>query len=323
MSAQCCICGEAASARTVKLRSGKSMTLWHCGPCDFDFFAHDPTGDLAANKLDESRLKAAGLDIPAVERDFENGLAQSRTYVSEYIEAADQGGNVLEIGCSWGYFLKLAAAAGMKPYGVEINTTRSAYVNEKLGIPCDATLEACEARGLKFRKVFLFYVLEYIPNPVAYLKRLVHMLEPGGMLVMVTPNLDDVLKDLWRNEAFGNFFYEERAINYMTVRTVDRLLERVQGVLPEVSSRQGYSVANHMSWFLTNAPRTTGVVGGDNFLRGMLERLRPASALADPDERRDALASKLADLLVAFDREYRRVIEGARYGNQIRIIARK
>lgn len=323
MSTQCSICGETASARAIKVRSGKYMTLWHCGACDFDFFAHDPTQNLAANKLDESRLKAAGLDIPAVERDFENGIAQSRPYIPEYIEPADRGGNVLEIGCSWGYFLQLAAAAGVQPHGVELNTVRSAYVNEKLGIPCDDTLEACEARGRRFRKIFLFYVLEYVPNPVAYLKRLVHMLEPNGALVMVTPNLDDTLKDLWRNQAFGRFFYDEHAINYMTARTIDRLLERVQGVRAEVTTRQGYSVANHLSWFLTNAPRTTGVVGGDNFVRGILAQLRPAGAVPGRDGRRSELAERLAKLLEAFDVEYRRTIEAARFGNQIRVVARK
>ncbi len=322
MTVSCSICGEAARERPVKVRSGKEMTLWHCSPCAFDFFAHDPTRELAANKLDESRLKAAGLDIPAVERDFENGTAQSRAYIPEYIEAADRGRNVLEIGCSWGYFLKLAAAAGARPHGVELNTIRAAYVNEKLGIPCDTSLEACEARGLKFRKIFLFYVLEYVPNPVAYLQRLVNMLEPGGALVMITPNLDDALKDLWRNEAFGRFFYDEHAVNYMTACTADRMLARVKGVKPEVLTRQGYSFVNHVTWFLTDAPRTTGVVGGDNFVRGILGQLRPEGAVNGGDARHQALAARLADLLATFDVEYRRAIEAERYGNQIRIVAR-
>jgi len=299
------------------------MLLWHCAACRFDFFAHDPTGSLAANQLDESRLKAAGLDIPAVERDFENGTQQSRGYIAEYIDAADRGANVLEIGCSWGYFLKLVQAAGAKPYGVELNTVRAGYVNDKLGIACDPSLEACEARGIRFRKIFMFYVLEYVTDPVAYLQRLANMLAPGGALVLITPNLDDTLKDLWRNEAFGRFFHDEHAVNYMTAHAVDRMMARVTGVTPEVQTRQGYSFVNHVSWFLTNAPRTTGVVGGDNFVPGILAQLRGGSQTAAADERGAALASRLADLVAAFDGEYRRTIERERYGNQIRVVARK
>lgn len=323
MSVNCSICGQAARSRPVKVRSGKDMTLWHCAGCAFDFFAHDPSASLAANKLDESRLQAAGLDIPAVERDFANGTAQSRGYVAEYLEESDRGRNVLEIGCSWGYFLKLAALAGAQPYGVELNTVRAAYVNEHLGIACDTSLEACEARGVRFRKIFLFYVLEYIPAPAAYLSRLADLLEPGGAIVMVTPNLDDALKDLWSNEAFGRFFYDEHAINYMSVRTVERLCAQLRGVTAQVATRQGYSFVNHVSWHLTNAPRTTGVVGGDNFVAGILEQLQPSNGRSGEETRRAQLSARLAGLLSAFDTEYRRAIEAERYGNQIRVVARR
>lgn len=296
------------------------MTLWNCAACEFDFFVHDPSSSLAANKLDESRLKAAGLDIPALEKDFANGTAQSLAYIDEYIDAGDRGQNVLEIGCSIGYFLKLARDTGAKSHGVELNTTRAAYVNENLGIPCDTTLEACEARGIRFRKIFLFYVLEYVPAPAAYLQRLADMLEAGGQIILVTPNFDDTLKDLWRNDAFGKFFYDEHVINYMTAKSVDRMCGKLRGVKTQVDTRQGYSFVNHTSWHLTNGPRTTGVVGGDRFVEGILDRLNTPGRAGDS---RDALAGRLAKLVAAFDAEYRATIEAGRYGNQIRVVIRK
>ncbi len=54
-------------------------------------------------------------------------------YIAEYIEPADRGANVLEIGCSVGYFLKLARDAGAVPYGIEVNTQRADYVNDTAG----------------------------------------------------------------------------------------------------------------------------------------------------------------------------------------------
>lgn len=321
MSVVCSICGAAAADRVATVRGGKQLTLWHCDPCDFDFFAHDPTAGLAANKLDETRLKAAGLDIPAVEKDFANGTAQSRAYIDEYVGAGDRGRNVLEIGCSIGYFLKLVQDAGAQPFGVELNTQRAEYVNQHLGIPCDTSLEACEARRLKFHKIFMFYVLEYVPHPVAYLQRLADMLEPGGQIVLVTPNLDDTLKDVWRNEAFGKFFYDEHAINYMTALSVERMCARLTGVTTDIQTRQGYSFVNHVSWFLTNGPRTTGVVGGDRFVEGIRTRL--AETQAGGDARRAALATRLAALLSKFDAEYRAAIVDERFGNQIHVVIRK
>jgi SAM-dependent methyltransferase len=297
------------------------MTLWHCDPCDFDFFAHDPTEGLIADKLDETRLLAAGLDIPTVERDFANGTRQSLPYLQEYVDESDRDRNVLEIGCSWGYFLKLLRDAGAKPYGVELNAVRTRYVNDELGIPCDGGLEACEKRGLRFKKIFMFYVIEYVPDPVRYLQRLVNLLEEGGKLVIVTPSLTDPLKDLWRNEGFRKFFYDEHAINYFSPLSTRRMLEQVKAPKSVVSTRQGYSFANHVSWYLTGAPRTTGVVGGDNFISDIVGRLRGSDETreSNPARQSAAAAKHLAAMIEEFDVAYRGYLESSDLGNQIRL----
>lgn len=320
MRVNCSICGEPARSAPITARSGKELMLWHCLSCDFEFLAHDPSRDLAADKLDESRLRAAGLDIPTRERDFANGLAQSQSYVAEYLNGSCEGANVLEAGCSWGYFLKLARDAGAKPYGLELNALRARYVNDELQIPCDTNLEACESRGLRFRKIFVFYVLEYVPAPLVYLQRLLDMLQEGGELIGVTPNLHDALKDLWLNEGFRKFFYDEHAVNYMTPRTVERLVARLPKRNAVITTRQGYSSVNHFSWFLSNAPRTTGIVGGDNFVREIEGRLRANASVSGGDESRSALGNRLADLVASFDRQYRNTLEENRYGNQIRFV---
>jgi hypothetical protein len=316
----CSICGAQASARSLKARGGTDLTLWHCAACDFDFQVHDPTDDLAADRLDDSRLKAAGLDIPARERDFANGLAQSAAYIAEYLCAADRGANVLEVGCSWGYLLQLVRDAGAAPFGVELNRVRAQYVNEELRIPCDLSLEACESRGIRFRKIFLLFVLEYVPAPLNYLQRLIDMLDEDGQLVVVTPSLSDPLKDLWRNEAFRRFFYDQHAINYLTPRAVERMAARLRKRCAMTVTRQGYSFVNHISWFLSNSPRTTGVVGGDNFVRDILALLRADTPADGRGEARRALAGQLADLVAGFDRAYRGVLEEHGYGNQIHLV---
>ena len=290
------------------------MTLRHCAACDFEFFAHDPTASLAADKLDDTRLQAAGLDIPTVEKDFANGLRQSAGLIAEYIDASDRGRNILEIGCSWGYFLKLAQDAGARPHGVEVNRVRAGYVRDKLGMPCDGSLEECERRGIRFKQIFMFYVLEYVPKPVEYLQRLVNLLDDDGRLVLITPSLVDPLKDLWGNTAFGNFFYDEHAINYFSPLSVNRATDRLKAGKAVVSTRQGYSFVNHVSWFLTGAPRTTGVVGGDNFVRDIAGQLR-----SNRKPGQDAAAAHLAGMIEDFDASYKRYLESQQLGNQIRI----
>ena len=89
----CPICGELpAISHQGSRRQG--LELWHCALCDFDFLVHDPSRDLAANKLDESRLKAAGLE-------FRHATGISRTditvatLVDEYLGASETSANVL------------------------------------------------------------------------------------------------------------------------------------------------------------------------------------------------------------------------------------
>lgn len=314
MSSSCPICRYNVDSKIIQVRSGKEMELFHCSDCDFDFFNLDPSKALADDKLDESRLKSAGLDIPSIEKDFENGLKQSKVLLDEFIDDSDINKNVLEIGCSVGYFLKLVQDKGVNPYGIELNVGRVKYVNEHLNIPCQEDLAVYEKQGKEFKKIFLFYVLEYIPNPIAYFERLIGLLAEGGEIILVSPNLDDFLKDGWQNNAFGKFFYDEHAINYFTVKSMHRFAEKLSASSFVVSSRQGYSIVNHVSWYLTNAPRTTGIVGGDKFLIDINEFLK-TSGLSFSDE--------VVSLVNQFDQNYKRLLEANDYGNQIHLIIKK
>lgn len=321
----CPICNSGAEhieTKDVTVRSGKMMQISHCKNCHHEFFNHDPSQNLAQNHLDESRLKAAGLDIPSRDADFKNGVHQSLPYISEYISANDAGTNILEIGCSWGYFLRLLSDHGIKPYGVEINTIRSNYVNEVLKIPCVTDISEYERRNIKFNKIFLFYVIEYIPNPVSYIQRLINLLDQNGMIILITPNLDDTLKDIYCNKGFIDFFYDENSIHYFSVKSSQKMLERlnIDSENSTVKTHEGYSFINHINWFLTQKPRTTNIVGGDKFVNQLIQSVNDSSSSASPNS---ALSGELVNLLSKFDFEYNHLLEKYDYGNQIRIVIRK
>ena len=164
----CPICNKVVSTRLQKVRSGESLKLFVCLDCDFEYFDIDPTKSISADNLDKTRLQAVELSIPNIVEDFENGIKQSEEYIDLYLDENDKGENILEIGCSWGYFLKLTEDFGCVPYGLEINSKRSNYLNYELQIKCFNTLSEAEKSGIKFANIFLFYVLEYIPDPVSY-----------------------------------------------------------------------------------------------------------------------------------------------------------
>jgi hypothetical protein len=313
----CTICEGLVKKRMVKVRSGKKLELHHCSNCSFDFFIHDPSEALSENKLDGSRLKSAGLDVPTIELDFHNGTQQSKSLLQEYLDHSDKSCNMLEIGCSIGYFLKLMKDFGCKPYGVEINASRSNYVNTILDIPCFTDLTQIEERGIKFKKIFLFYILEYVPDPVVYLARLIDLLEVGGSLICVTPNAADTLIDIWDNKGFKDFFYDEYSVNYMSLQTVKVILSKLNYTQADVVTRQGYSFASHLNWYFTEKPKTTGIVGGDNFISDISTQLIQTSKNKNLWEKQYSVATEIAELLQKFDTDYRAILEAEDCGNQI------
>lgn len=316
----CDSCEEYIEKKDVNVRSGKTMQLYHCINCQHEFFNHDPSLDIAQNRLYELSLKPLGLDIPSRDIDFKNGINQSLPYISEYITSEDEGTNILEIGCSWGYFLKLIADQNIKPYGVEINAIRSKYVNDELNIPCATDISEYEKKGITFKKIFLFYVIQYIPDPVKYIQRLMNLLDHNGSIILITPNLHDTLKDIYCNNGFINFFYDENIINYFSVESFKKLIERLN-VNPDnatVSTHEGYSFINHINWFLTQKPITTNIIAADKFVSQLIQSINDSSSVV-----KSPLSEELTKLLDKFNAEYNLLLEKYDYGNQIRIIIHK
>jgi SAM-dependent methyltransferase len=299
----CPICGGPVTFATVQVRGGRTLELGRCDACDFEFFAHDPSEGLADDQLDAARLTSAGLPVPDLEEDFANGKLQSAAYLDRYLDAGDGDANVLEIGCSWGYLLDLVRERGANPFGVELNRARRDYVADTLGIPCDVTLDECAARGVRFRKIFMLWVLEYVRDPVDYLRRVVDLLEDGGSLVIVTPNLHDPLLEVWRNEAFRAFFRNDFSVSYFSVRALERLVAQLAAP-SSVRTVEGYSLVSHLSWYLTNGPRTTGVVGGDRLVEEIGARV----------------GGDVAKLVADMDSRYRTLLEEQSLGNQLHAV---
>ena len=274
---KCSLCGKLVPrARPVKARGGETERLFHCPSCDFAFFKTDHTRLIVEDKFEQARLRSAALDVPDIKTDFDNGFRQSLEYRKEYISAADRGKRVLEAGCSWGYFLKALQEVGIKPVGLEINPVRAGFVRRHLGIPCHQTLDAVEQDGLRFRKIFLFYVIQYIKDPVMYGQRLIELLEPGGQIYIITPNYHDVLNDVWNIKAYKDFFHEKMTSAYYSVQAaaqLGKIFKRSHGVAFHVTTRQGYGPLNHLLWHLDGKPRTTGIVGGDRYAQDAARRL--------------------------------------------------
>lgn len=308
---KCWICDTKTVIKSVKTRDGKRRSVSICPECDFYFFKKSFSDLVASNKFEKARLETAGLKIPSIKADFKNGIIQSHDYVNEFISKSDRLKNILEVGCSWGYFLQLLKQRGIKAMGLELNPVRANYVSRNLGIPCYQQLESVEKKKIKFHKIFLFYVIQYIPRPREYLNRLLNLLEKDGTIYLLTPNLNDVLNEIWQNKNYTEFFFEKMTVAYYSVAAIKRLMAELNSnirISYHLKTRQGYSFLNHLNWYFTGKPRTTGIVAGDAYVTDVSKRLCSS---------KKRLGRELSCCLKEFDLKYRSLIEKYNNGNQI------
>jgi len=307
----CLLCGGKTDYKDVILRSGENSVVYSCIQCNFEFFDYNNKSALQSGKLDTTRLLSSGLNIPSIQLDFENGMRQSQSYIKQFICESINKERILEIGCSIGYFLKLLSQLEADPYGLEINESRAQVIRDELGFPCYTSLDTIEEDRLQFQKIFMFYTLEYIPDPVRYITRLIKVLGPGGELIVVTPNLDDILKNDWDVPAFEDFFYEKCSICYYSISALKVLGNKVKETFDvdiKITTEQRYSLFNHVNWLLNEQPTTTGTVGGDNL---------PSKIIKSFGGHRPRLASKFKTLIKNIDMDYKKLIEEADLGNRI------
>jgi len=145
--------------------------------------------------------------VAYVDAEYESGVYR------DYVEARDmklahfqhrmqsmapvlKRGRLLDIGCSCGYFMEVAASAGYEVNGVEFSTVaiqaaqpaiRDRIIRGTLDdIPAD--------QEGTFDVVTAFDLIEHVDGPEAFLRKAARMLTPGGSIAISTPDAEHFLR---------------------------------------------------------------------------------------------------------------------------------
>jgi len=131
------------------------------------------------------------------------------------------GGELLEIGCGYGYLLDVARSffgrrvgTDFSPEGAEIARATGAegFVGGIEQVPSDA----------KFDCVIGTQLIEHVYEPVSFVKRLVGHTKPGGHIVLATPDIGGVLRKLM-GRRWPSFKVPEHIL-YFDYRTLTSLM---------------------------------------------------------------------------------------------------
>jgi len=241
---------------TEKLRYNVPKKAYKCKKCGLVFLSPRMTPE-------EERIfyeKEYG-DIYSTEKGttpdklFQSRLPDANRYFDWVKPYLDHSHKCLELGCASGYFLATIRDTVAHVSGIETHKLLSAYCRN-IGINTYESLEKCG--DAQFDRVFMFFLLEHIGDPVQYLHSVDRVMKPGGKLFIVVPNVNDALMSLYDIPAFKDFYFTPAHQYYYTKETLTAMLKKAGMSTVSIFPRQRYDLSNHMHWMMNGKPGGAG-----------------------------------------------------------------
>ncbi len=148
----------------------------------------------------------------------------TKIYLSglEKIGSFVEKGNVLDIGCSGGFFLNLARNDGWKTFGIELNKTEAMIANRMGHKIWDIPIEKLNP-GIKFNCITLWDVFEHIKDGASYLLKIKSLLNENGIVFLQIPNVGSLAARLLHERC--NMFDGIEHVNLYSPQTIRRFCE--------------------------------------------------------------------------------------------------
>jgi len=129
-------------------------------------------------------------------------------------------GKILDVGCSYGFFLEVAKRRGWDIYGIEIDPITGGYTKDKFGDKIFiGELENSHFEMHYFDVITLWDVIEHVVNPVDFLKTVKNYLKPSGIICIQTPNIESYISKLknknwdWLTPGDHLYFFSPRTLH--------------------------------------------------------------------------------------------------------------
>lgn len=186
---------------------------------------------------------------------FEARLPDARTYFGWIRDWVAPTFDCLEVGCASGYFLATVREHVKSICGIETHTLLREHCT-KIGIPTFNSLDDCKDDS--FDLIFMFFVLEHIGDPMAFLRSAKRVLRENGKLFIVVPNVDDALFSLYDIPGFKPFYFTPAHQFYYSRNTLKQTINKAGMDNVVIYPHQRYDLSNHMHWMMYGKPGGVG-----------------------------------------------------------------
>src|SRR5437867_223391 len=133
------------------------------------------------------------------------------------------GGDLLEVGCGYGYLLDEARGFFRSRTGTEFSHDAATLASRSADRVYEGGLEKLAAQE-KFDCVIATQVIEHVHQPLVFLRQLVSHTKPGGKIVLATPDIGGLLRKVMRRR-WPSFKIPEH-ITYYDTATLSALMRR-------------------------------------------------------------------------------------------------
>jgi 2-polyprenyl-3-methyl-5-hydroxy-6-metoxy-1,4-benzoquinol methylase len=166
---------------------------------------------------------------------------------------------VVDVGCGAGSLLDHVSGLAQSAVGIEPNKELGSRLTVR-GLTWFPSLGAAiHDLEDKVDLVICNQVIEHVENPLVFLKDIFRLLKKGGILILSTPNLNDILSQVCP-DAFPSFFYRTQHRWYFDAESLKKAAELAQFKDCRIKFVHRYGLSNALYWIKDNKPH-----GGDAY----------------------------------------------------------
>jgi 2-polyprenyl-3-methyl-5-hydroxy-6-metoxy-1,4-benzoquinol methylase len=178
--------------------------------------------------------------------------------------------SLLDIGCATGTLLEYAAGRGYKVQGVEVCEPAARYGAQRRGVPIAVgTLDEVDLAEYRYGAAHFSHVIEHVPAPRAFLRRVRSLLVPGGLVVLVTPNTSGLQALLfgarWRSAIADH-------VHLFNTRNLKRMLDEEGFQVLQTKTWGGLGVGTAPAWIKRPVDRLAKLLGFGDVVLVLAER---------------------------------------------------
>ncbi len=217
---KCIVCDSSNSSSIMFSKKGegidKNYDINRCKDCGFVFVDPLPS----KNELNEYYNRNFGGVLLETEKDV-NRKAKEFLKISEKLGLK---GRLLEIGCSYGFFLNILKEKNWDVKGTELAKDSVKFAKEKYRLDVrEGSLEELKFKE-KFDVIVMFDVLEHTRNPDEQARIVNNLLNENGIFVLTTPNIRSL--DYFLNGKYWDWMIPPAHLNYFSTKTIKRFLKK-------------------------------------------------------------------------------------------------